>query len=1072
MKKVLSAFVKYPFYGKIVILVLILVGGISLLNMKKATFPIIESRVINITVAYPGASPQQMEEGVTSLIEEGIRGIPGIKEFSSQSRENMAFVTVTGRTGHDVDELLTEIKNAVDGISNFPAAAEKPVVAKQRSMDMAAYLSLSMEGDDLLKLNEAANRIEDDFLASGYISQVSIYGIPNNMEISVEIDETQLRRYGLTFTDIQNAISSNNQDVHGGTIRNPREEILVLSRMRSTEPADIKKIVIKAGSNGQMVTVGDVARVKLQFEEAPNESYVGGKSNVTIFIQKLKTEDLQEISEYISDYIEKYNSKYEDREIVVLMNFLNMIDSQLSILINNGALGVLLVIIMLSLLLNYRLSLWVAWGIPASLLGMFIVASLLGVTLNIISLFGMILIIGILVDDGIVIGENIYTHYEMGKSPRWAAIDGTMEVLPAVVTSLATTMIAFTPLLFIEGSLEMMREMAIVVILALLFSLFEGIFVLPGHLVSHGALKPIRKKSAYGRIRGVAERTITWLRDRAYTPALKWTLQHKAITLGTVISLFVITVGLFAGGKIPYTFFPNPPGDMFRIDLAMKPGTNKEITKEKLFWLEDLVWEVNEEMMKENPQDTISYIVTTQVSVGNAFDGVESGNNAGGVMVFLNDKISETGFTDRMVQRRISEKAGPMKDTYKFGVGASHRFGAPVSISLLGYDLEQMEAAKEELKEELGQMSSLYNIMDNSQLGSQEIRVSLKQEAYSLGLTQSSLMTQVRSAYYGALSQRMQDGKNEIWVYVRYPLENRANVGQLENMKITTPAGEYPLYQLAELETGRSLNKINRYNGRREVRVDAYLLDADEPVPPILNSIEENILPGIMEKYPDISYMHQGQQKDSSEEMDSMMKYFGIAFLVMVLIIMVYFKSFTQGVIILVMIPFGILGSIWGHGIHGESFSLMSIWGVVALSGTIINDAIVYMSKFNQNMQKGMKVMESTIDAGRKRFRAILLTTITTTAGLMPLILESSADAGFIIPMAISLAYGILFGTLFILFILPHLILMFNSVNLFLKRLFKGQRLEPEMVEAAVINQQIETALENNRAKYMEPGLE
>jgi len=1051
---------------------MILVGGFSLLNMRKATFPIIESRIINISVAYPGASPQQMEEGVTSLIEEGIRGIPGIKEFTSQSRENMAFVTVTGRSGHDVDELLIEIKNAVDGISNFPAAAEKPIVAKQRSMDVAVYLSLSIEGDDMLKLNEAANRIEDDFLASGYISQVSIFGIPNNMEISVEIDETQLRRYELTFTDIQNAISSNNQDIHGGTIRNPREEILVLSRYRTTDPGEIENIVVKAGTNGQIVTVGDVAKVKLQFEEAPNESYVEGQSNVTIFVQKLKTEDLQEISEFITDYIKDYNRKYDDREIVVLMDFLSVINSQLSILIANGGLGVLLVIIMLSLLLNFRLSLWVAWGIPASLLMMFIVAPLLGVTLNIISLFGMILIIGILVDDGIVIGENIFTHYEMGKTPRWAAIDGTMEVLPAVVTSLATTMIAFTPLLLIEGNLEMMREMAVVVILALLFSLFEGIFVLPGHLVAYGALKPIKKKSIYGRIRGGVERIIIWLRDRAYLPALKWTLKNKAITLGTVISLLIITMGLFAGGKISFTFFPNPPSDIFSIDLAMKPGTNKEITKEKLFWLEDLVWEVNKEMMEAYPQDTISYIATTQVSIGSAFDGVESGNNAGGVLVFLNENISETQITDRMIQRRISEKTGPMNDAYKFGIGASNRFGAPVSISLLGYDLDEMEAAKKELEAELAQMSSLYNIVDNSQLGSQEIRLKLKQEAYTLGLTQASLMTQVRSAYYGALSQRMQDGKNEIWVYVRYPLENRENVGQLENMMITTPAGEYPLFQLADLETGRSLNKINRYNGRREVRVDAYLLDADEPVPPILTSIEENILPGIMEKYPDISYMHQGQQKDTDEEMSSMITYFGIAFLVIVLIIMVYFKSFTQGVIILVMIPFGILGAVWGHGIHGESFSMMSIWGVVALSGTIINDAIVFMSKFNQNMETGMKLKEATIEAGRKRFRAIILTTITTTAGLMPLILESSADAGFIIPMAISLAYGILFGTIFILFILPHLIMVFNSLNLFFMRVFKGKRLEPEMVEVAVINQHIEATLENNKDKYLNPEVE
>ena len=1063
MKKVLSAFVKYPFYGKIVIIVLLLVGGISLLNMKKAIFPILESRVINITVAYPGATPQEMEQGVSSLIEEGIRGIPGIKEFTSQSRENIAFVTVTGRNGYDVDELLTDIKNAVDGISNFPAAAEKPTVAKLRTMDMAAYLSLSIDGDDLLKLNEEANRIEDDFLASGLISQVSILGIPGNMEISVEIDETQLRRYGIGFAEIQNAIKSNNQDIHGGTIRNPREEILVLSRNRSADPEKIKNIVIKAGQNGQVVTVGDVAEVKLQFEESPNESYVDQERNVTLFIQKLESEDLQEISAFINDYIEEYNEKYDDRKIVILMDFLDMIDSQLSILINNGALGVLLVILLLSLLLNYRLSFWVAWGIPASFLGMFIVASMMGLTLNFISLFGMILIIGILVDDGIVIGENIYTHHEMGKSPRLAAIDGTMEVLPAVLISLATTMIAFTPLLFIEGNLEMMKEMAIVIIFALLFSLFEGIFVLPGHLVSHGALKPIRKKSAYGRVRGVAERAINWLREKAYIPALKWTLNHKAITLGAVVSLFVITAGLFAGGRIPFTFFPDTPGDVFNVDLALKPGTNKEITKEKLFWMEDIIWEVNDDLMAENPEDTISYISFTQIGIGNAFDGVESGPNAGGVTVFLHDNISETDINDRVIQRRIAEKAGPMKDAYKYGVGASHRFGAPVSISLLGYDLEEIDDAKEELKSELKKMSSLYNIIDNSQLGSQEIRIRLKQEAYTLGLTHSSLMSQVRSGYYGALAQRMQEGKNEIWIYVRYPIENRENIGQLENMMITTSAGSYPLNQLADLENERSLNKINRYNGRREVRVDAYLKDTNEPVPPILSSIEKNILPGIIAKHPNITYMHQGQQKDTDEELSSMGKYFGIAFLIMVLIIVIYFKSFRQGLIVLAMIPFGILGSIWGHGIHGVPVSLMSVWGVIAMSGTIINDGIVFMSKFNQNMKSGMKLFDSTIDAGQKRFRAILLTTVTTVAGLMPLILESSSDAGFIIPMAISLAYGILFGTLFILFVLPHLILMSNSISRYFKEIVSGDKIEAEMVEVAVINQQIEESLERNR---------
>ena len=474
MKKILSAFVKYPFYGKIVIVILLLIGSISLISMRKATFPLVESKTITVSVSYQGATPKEMEEGVTTLIENSIRGIPGIKEFSSLSSENSANVTITGLNGYDMDELLTDIKNAVDGISNFPSGAEKPIVSKSRSKDMAMFLSLTIKDNDLLKLNDIANRIEDDFLASGKISQISILGLPSRIEMVVEIDETQLRRYNITFEEFQSAIAANNLDIHGGTIKNPREEIKVISRQRSVDPEKVKDIVVKTNSNGRTVKVGDLAEVRLQFEETPNGSYVNGNPSVTFMIQKLMTEDLEDISDFIHQYVDEYNDSHTDSKIEVLHDFLDIINGQLSILIQNGIMGMFLVVLMLSLLLNFRLSLWVAWGIPAAFLGMFIVAALHGVTINIISLFGMILIIGILVDDGVVIGENIFTHFERGKTPRRAAIDGTMEVLPAVFTSVATTIIAFIPLFFIEGNLEMMYEMAFVVIACLIFSLAEG----------------------------------------------------------------------------------------------------------------------------------------------------------------------------------------------------------------------------------------------------------------------------------------------------------------------------------------------------------------------------------------------------------------------------------------------------------------------------------------------------------------------------------------------------------------------------------------------------------------------
>ncbi len=1063
MKKILSAFVKFPFYGKIVIVILLLIGSISLVSMRKATFPLVESKIITVSVSYQGATPKEMEEGVTTLIENGIRGIPGIKEFSSISRENSAQVTITGLSNYDMDELLTDVKNAVDGISNFPAGAEKPIVSKNRAKDIAMFMTLTSDDDDLLKLNKIANRVEDEFLASGIISQVSIFGLPSKIEMVVEVDETQLRRYNVTFDEFKNAIATNNLDIHGGTIKNPREEIKVISRHRSVDPDKVKNIVVKTNTNGRTVTVGDVANVKLQFEESPFGSYVNGKPSVTFMIQKLMTEDLEEISVFLKDYVKNYNESHTESRMEILHDFLDIIDGQLSILVQNGIMGIILVVLMLSLLLNFRLSLWVAWGIPASFLGMFIIAALNGVTINIISLFGMILIIGILVDDGVVIGENIFTHFEKGKTPRRAAIDGTMEVLPAVFTSVATTIIAFTPLFFIEGNLEMMYEMAFVVIACLIFSLAEGMFVLPGHLANPNVLKPMSSKSFYGKLRNKLDNALAFIRDRLYLPLVRRILKHKGLSLATVTAIVILTLGLVAGGKIPFTFFPQQPSDMFSIDLAMKPGVNENITKEKLFWIESQIWEVNKELQKEYG-DTISYVSATQVNIGSAFSGTESGTNAGMIRVFLNP-LEDVQVNDQMIKRAISEKTGKIPEAYKYAVGASNRFGAPVSISLMGYDTQELEEAKTMLESELSKMPSLFNITDNSQIGSQEIQITLKPEAYVLGLTQSSLMQQVRNGYYGALAQRMQDGKDEIWVYVRYPKDNRETIGQLENMMINTTSGQFPLSRLANLSSERSMSKINRYNGKTEIRVDAYLKDQSEAVPPILSYVESNIMPKITAQYPDITYMHQGQQKDTNEQMGGIIKYFSIAFLVIVLIIMIYFKSFVQGLMILVMIPLGFVGAIWGHGIHGEPISMMSLWGFVALSGTIINDAIVFMAKYNQNLVSGMNVLDATIDAGKSRFRAIILTTVTTVAGLMPLILENSPDAKFLIPMAIALAYGILFGTIFILLILPLLIVLVNRFKVRIKQLFSKEAIIPESVEVAVINHQIDMTLEKAMEK-------
>ena len=487
MRKIVGAFVKYPFYANLIVAVILIAGTFSMLSMKKSFFPERKTTTIMVNVAYPGASPKEMEEGITTRVEEALRGLVGIKEITSTSSENFARIQVETTGKYDIDLTLAEVKNAVDGISSFPIDAEKPIVFKQRSSTQAAFLGLS--GDvDLITLKKMADAIELDFYNSGKISQLSVSGYPA-LEISVEISEVNLLRYNLSFAEISNAIRNNNQDYSAGLLRNDKEEILIRSRSRTVDPDDIADIVVRAQPDGSQIRIRDVATVKLQFSETPQQTEMNGSLAISFNVSKLAEEDLEEISIYLRTYVEDFNAKHDNAELDITFDFLSLLLSRLNLLYSNGFTGLLFVLITLSLFLNVRLSLWVAWGIPSAFLGMFIIASLAGITINMISLFGMILVIGILVDDGIVIAENIFTHFEMGKSPMKAAVDGTMEVVPAIATSVATTIVAFLPLLLLTGRMEMMYEMAMIVILSLTFSLFESFFVLPAHLGFH-CLKP------------------------------------------------------------------------------------------------------------------------------------------------------------------------------------------------------------------------------------------------------------------------------------------------------------------------------------------------------------------------------------------------------------------------------------------------------------------------------------------------------------------------------------------------------------------------------------------------------
>ncbi|MGQ1785156.1 efflux RND transporter permease subunit [Saccharicrinis sp. GN24d3] len=1050
MRRIVELFVRFPFYANLIILVLVIVGGISLAYMKKSFFPERQSHILRVSVYYPGASPVEMEEGVTSRIEEAVRAIPGIYEINSVSSENSSSVTIEIEPNYDIDEALIEVKNAVDGISSLPTAAERPIVSKTRTTSPAARLLVT--GDvDLLTLKSYAQQVEEDFLASGFISQVGIEGFPA-LEISVEAKEETLLRYGLTFNDLQDAISQNNKDVSGGQLRSKKEELLIRLRSRSADPNKIGNIILRANPDGSVIRMRDIASVKLKFADVSDKALENNNPVISLQINKLITEDLDEIDTYIKKYVKEFNDKDLGVSLQLSRSFLDILKMRLDLLYFNGGQGLILVLLILGIMLSVRLSLWVAWGIPASFLGMFIIVNLMGVTINMISLFGMILVIGILVDDGIVIGENIFQHFEKGKTPIQAAVDGTVEVVPAVVASVATTMVAFSPLIFITGRMEMMFEMAVIVIFSLFVSLFEAFLVLPAHL---GNKHVLNRKVLSDRNKGFRKYTegfFTWLRDYAYDRVIKLSVEWRYITLGIPVAMMIITGGLIGGHIIKTTFFPRMEFDSFNINIAFTPGSGEDKTMQYLERFDSVVWVVNEELMDEY-NDTVPIIENSIIILGSAFDGSESGSHTGSVDVSPRNS-EDTGISSYEIINRIREKVGPIPEADKYSMGARSRFGDPVSIGLLSRNIDELELGRDFLMSKLEEYAQLKDVVTTNAMGKQEILLNLKPQAYMMGLNEAYIANQVRQAFYGGQAQRLQVGRDELRVWVRYPSEGRENIGQLETMKIVTTQGEYPLTELVEYEIKRGPVNINRFNGKREIRVNADLVDPDASVTEVLEQINTEVIPELKILYPGISVEFQGQQKESQRNMKDLMFLFPMAFLAIIIILMISFKSFEQPLIILMMIPISILGAIWGHGIHGKPLSILSLWGIVALTGVIVNDAVVLLAKYNSLIVEGKKIKQAIVEAGKSRLRPIILTTLTTSFGLYPLILEKSFQAQFLIPMAISLVYGVAFGTMFILLFFPALIMILNDIRRVIREWWYDKKIQPEHVEIAWQNEQ------------------
>lgn len=1068
MKSIIEGFVKYKIWANALIILTFIIGIMSLLDVKNTSFPIEDSKNVSVQVTYPGAAPEEIEEGVILKIEEALKGIEGVKEITSTSRENFGSVNVEILNNYDVDEMVTEVKNGVDRISSFPVGAEKPIVFKIKTTDLVGIILL--QGDvTRQKLREYSNQIEDELLRSTLISQVNVLNMPD-LEMSIEVPEMVLRKHNLTFDDVANAIRKNNTNVAAGSIKSSSEEVLIRADAKKYEPAEYENIVLTSKADGSRLRLGDIATIKEQLADVPDKTIYNGNNAVAIQIAKLNEEDLLAITGYLYDYIEDFNDVNREVQLVFSIdNSKNLLERR-ALLLENGGLGLLLVMIVLGLFLSLRLSFWVAFGIPFSFLGMFFIFGMLGGTINLISLFGMILVIGILVDDGIVIAENVYAHYEMGKSPSRATIDGAAEILPSVFVSVLTTIMMFLVFFTVEGRTgTIMQTIAIVVILTLAFSLIEAMLVLPAHLAEKSVLetgteKPKNVFQRFGQsFRNKTEGSINFLRDSVYAPLLKLAINNRYVA-AIIPVLFMVVVGsAMAGQKIKFTFFPVIPLDFVQVSLVMPAGTRENVTEDKLVDISERVMKINDIIEKEKGIKNIIKsmrldIGTSGLSVGGRGGGSESGSHTGSIFVELAEAENRGDVTDADVTGAIGRAVGNVPEAEKFIIGGSSFFGKALSISLRSTNLEEIKSFKIELLDELRRFKNLRDLTDSDVVGQREIQIELKDKAYALGLTHAEIARQIRQGYFGEEVQRIQKGKDEVRVWVRYTAEDRRSVGQLEGMRIKLPNGnEYPLGDLVTSAPDRSVININHLDGGREIRVEGDVSDLSVSVPEELAKIENDVLPPLMEKYPSVSYTFEGQARRSGDVQGALKRNFPIVFLITLIMIALVFKSFSQALLIVPMMLVSVFCAFLGHGIEDVlqgatvvPVSILSVFGILALLGVIVNDAVIFLDKFNRNIQDGQNIKKAIYEAGLARFRPILLTSLTTVIGLYPIIFEKSFQAAFLKPMAISVAYGVLFGTIFILVTFPAIVLVVNDLRRNFAFLIKGYWKTAEQVEPAM----------------------
>ncbi|MBC2711935.1 MAG: efflux RND transporter permease subunit [Desulfosarcina sp.] len=995
-----------------------LVGGLIYAGqIKKEVFPDFELDYVTIRVPYPGASPEEVERGLILAVEEAVQGIDGIKEITASANEGSGSVTVEIIEGKNIQRLAQDIQSAVDRITSFPDEAENPRVTIAQRKRYAVSLALyGSQGEKVLR--ETAEQVRDRLLQSPQINQVEFSGV-RDYEIDISVPQSQLRAYGLTLEQIAQTIRRAAVELPGGSIKTEGGDVLVRMKERRDYGHEFGRIPIIASNEGTHVLLSDIAQITDGFEDTDSYATYNGLPAILINVYRVGDQTPIAVSEAVREKMAEINPDLPPGLFLDARNDRSDIYRQrMDLMLKNGYLGLALVFVLLAVFLEPRLAFWVSLGIPISIIGALFFIPMAGVSINIISMFAFIITLGIVVDDAIVAGENMYHHRQSGKPWFQAAVAGTREIATPVTFSVLTNIVAFAPLFFVSGFMgKVFKQIPVVVIAVFAVSLIESLFILPAHIGHQRRSAPTT--GLFGWLFRQQRRFSDWfarmVRTR-YGPFLDLVLKNRYIAVSLAIALLLVTISFVRSGRMGFELFPKVESDYAIVAATLPYGTAVQKTEA----VQRQLVEAARQVTAENGGDKLVEGIFARIN----------GNEAT-VRVYLTPpgvRPISTAKLTALWREHVGTITGLESLKFESDAGGPGR-GAAISVELSHRNVDILAWASSDVAEALGYFPNVKDIDDGYSPGKRQIDFKIRPEARSLGLRSQDVARQVRHAYYGAEALRQQRGRNEVRVMVRLPKSERVSEQQLEDMVLRTPAGiEIPLMEAVSIRRGRAYTTIDRRNGRRVVTVTADARPRSK-AGQVLKSLSEETLPSLQARYPGLTYSFEGRQADRRESMQSLVKGLMFALLVIYAMLAIPFNSFIQPLIIMIAIPFGIVGAVIGHLIMGYSLSLMSMFGVVALSGVVINDSLVLIDFANRKRRGGEGCHDAIHHAGIHRFRPILLTTLTTFGGLAPMIFETSRQARFLIPMALSLGFGILFATLITLLLVPSLYMIVEDVR-------------------------------------------